>query len=191
MVRTNRNGFEFRARSKKIALVITDCDGVLTDNGVYYSAEGEALKRFSIRDGMGVQRLRESGIQTAIVSGEHSPSLERRAEKLRIEQLYLGVRDKQAQLKRILAASNLKLCNIAYIGDDILDLPVIREVYGGGLTGAPSDAMPVVSWSVHYRCSAEGGHGAFREFAEWILSLRTFSETPEEVGAIASQNTIF
>jgi 3-deoxy-D-manno-octulosonate 8-phosphate phosphatase (KDO 8-P phosphatase) len=81
---------EIGKRAAAIRIVITDCDGVLTDGGVYYGPEGEVMKRFSIRDGMGVERLRNAGIATAIMSGERSPSIQKRAEKLSIR-AYLGV----------------------------------------------------------------------------------------------------
>ena len=84
------------AQARCIKLVLTDSDGVLTNNGVYYSARGEEMKRFSIRDGMGVERLRNKGIATGIISGETSPSVVKRAHKLRITELYLGVKDKAA-----------------------------------------------------------------------------------------------
>ena len=163
---------ELRKRARRISLVLTDNDGVLTDNGVYYSDLGEVLKRYSIRDGMGVARLREVGIETGIISGENSQSMIRRAEKLRLSNCYFGIADKEAELTRILIDTGLDISQIAYIGDDVNDLGVLRAIRSGGLTGAPSDAMPVVKRQVHYVANAAGGHGAFRDFAEWIISLR-------------------
>src|ERR1700710_1589032 len=94
---------EFRNKAAAIKLLLTDVDGVLTDNGVYYGENGEALKRFSIRDGMGVERLRKlTGIVTGIITGESSPSVARRAEKLGIGELHLGVKDKLGRLQEIL-----------------------------------------------------------------------------------------
>ena len=85
-------------KAAKIVLLLSDVDGVLTDNGVYYGAEGEVLKKFSVRDGMGVERLRNTGIETGIVTGETSPSVKKRAEKLNISELHLGSKDKAAVL---------------------------------------------------------------------------------------------
>src|SRR6201996_9823055 len=97
------NEEQYRERAKKIKLLVTDVDGVLTDNGVYYGEQGEVLKRFSIRDGMGVERLRKCcGIKTGIVTGETSPSVARRAEKLGIKELHLGIKDKSGRLNEIL-----------------------------------------------------------------------------------------
>ncbi|MCS6930353.1 MAG: HAD-IIIA family hydrolase [Saprospiraceae bacterium] len=160
-------------KAKQIRLLLTDCDGVLTDGGVYYSAQGEQLKRFSIRDGMGVERLRKlCAIDTGIVTGEHSPIVARRAEKLQMTHLYLGVKDKGACLRDILAKHHLKREEIAFIGDDVNDLEVLQFV---GLSACPADALPPVKAIVHYVCTQLGGHGAFREFAEWIIQLRRTS----------------
>lgn len=159
-------------RASRLRLVLTDCDGVLTDGAVYVSASGEEQKRFSMRDGMGVERLREAGIETAIVTRERSPIVARRAEKLRVR-LFEGVHDKCTELPRILAEVSRDFREVAYIGDDLNDLEALELVAGEGLTGAPRDAQPQLLDSVHYRCRTAGGVGAFREFAEWLLWLRS------------------
>ncbi|MCB0620326.1 MAG: HAD-IIIA family hydrolase [Saprospiraceae bacterium] len=152
-----------------IKLLITDCDGVLTDAGVYYSANGEEMKRFSIRDGMGVERLRNlAGIETAIITGELSGSVRKRAEKLKITELHLGIKDKVACLQEILSRKNLQPAEIAYIGDDYNDLEVLQLV---GLSACPADGLEEVKSSVDYICANRGGNGAFREFAEFIIRL--------------------
>jgi 3-deoxy-D-manno-octulosonate 8-phosphate phosphatase (KDO 8-P phosphatase) len=164
---------EARARACRIKLVLTDCDGVLTDAGVYYSDGGEALKRFSMRDGMGVERLREVGIATGILTRERSRVVERRAEKLGLPYLYLGVTDKARHFPTIQRETGLGPEQFAYIGDDVNDLGIIALVGSEGLTAAPADAFDPVIAEVHYRCPRPGGHGAFRNFAEWILGLRS------------------
>jgi 3-deoxy-D-manno-octulosonate 8-phosphate phosphatase (KDO 8-P phosphatase) len=163
---------ELRSRARRIKLVLTDNDGVLTDTGVYYNEYGEVMKRFSIRDGMGVELLRNEGVETAIVTSETSPSVKRRAEKLHMRFLYLGVKDKKAHLPMVLQETALGLNEVAYIGDDVNDLSIIEEVGKSGLTAAPHDAIPSIRKAVHYCCRARGGNGAFRDFADWILSLR-------------------
>ena len=163
---------EIVSRAKKIKLVLTDNDGVLTDTGVYYSDAGEIMKRFSIRDGMGVERLRDCGIETGIMSGEISGSIKTRADKLTIKYLYLGIKDKPKKLLEILVDTDFKLEEIAYIGDDYNDLDVINTVNQKGLTAAPQDAMPKIIDAVIYRCRTNGGQGAFRDFAEWIIAHR-------------------
>lgn len=165
------NQDQHKERALKIRLVLTDVDGVLTDNGVYYGENGEMLKRFSIRDGMGVERLKKHcGIETGIVTGEFSPSVARRAEKLQITNVHLGVKDKAGKLEEIVAKVGLGWDAIAFIGDDVNDLDVLKRV---GLSACPGDAMEAVSRIVHYRCREKGGFGAFREFAEWIIALRS------------------
>ena len=151
-------------------MLLTDVDGVLTDNGVFYGESGELLKRFSIRDGMGVERLRQlAGIETGIVTGELSPSVARRAEKLQITELHLGVKDKLGRLREIMDRWRIDWDEIAYIGDDVNDLAVMEKA---GLSACPADAMAPVSGIVHYHCVEKGGYGAFREFAEWLISLK-------------------
>ena len=158
-------------KGKKIKLVLTDNDGVLTDTGVYYSAEGEIFKRFSIRDGMGVERLRNLlGIETGIITGELSGSIKKRSEKLKITQLFQGIKEKHILLNEILAHNNIQAENIAYIGDDVNDIEIMKLV---GLTASPSDGMSVIRNMVDYVCEEKGGNGAFREFAELIIALKS------------------
>ena len=177
-------GKELRRRAAAVRLVLTDNDGVLTDTGVYYGPTGEVFKRFSIRDGMAVRLLRSAGIETAIITGETSPSIRRRAEKLKMRFLYLGIDDKRLHLENILASTHLKPHQIAFIGDDVNDLGIIEAIHEGGLTGAPADAMPQVVRAVHYHCATSGGRGAFREFADWLIALRG---TPAHAGSAESE----
>jgi 3-deoxy-D-manno-octulosonate 8-phosphate phosphatase (KDO 8-P phosphatase) len=171
---------ELKRRALRLKLVITDSDGVLTDAGVYYSERGEELKRFSIRDGMGFERLRNAGIAIAIMTGESSGSVLKRAEKLQARAL-LGVKDKAAYLERLVAEMGITTGEIAYIGDDVNDLGAMRAIAPRGLVGAPKDAMPEVKKAVHWISENEGGHGAFRDFAEWILALRRDEEPGRNV----------
>jgi YrbI family 3-deoxy-D-manno-octulosonate 8-phosphate phosphatase len=160
-----------KGKVRKIKLVLTDNDGVLTDTGVYYSAEGEMLKRFSIRDGMGVERLRNIlGIETGIITGELSGSIKKRAEKLKINQLFQGIKEKHKLLKEIIAYNNIQPENIAYIGDDVNDIEIMKLV---GLTATPSDGMSIIRNMVDYVCEQKGGNGAFRDFAELIIALNS------------------
>lgn len=163
---------ELIRRAQRVRLVLTDVDGVLTDARAYYSARGEELKSFSLRDGMGVELLREAGIETGFITREQSPIVMRRAEKLGLRVVELGVRDKLAHLPELLRRNQLQIEELAYIGDDVNDLPVLIAVSKAGLAAAPADAVPAVLRAVHYRTQAPGGHGAFREVAEFLLSLR-------------------
>jgi 3-deoxy-D-manno-octulosonate 8-phosphate phosphatase (KDO 8-P phosphatase) len=163
---------EARRRARRLRLVLSDCDGVLTDGGVFYGASGEEMKRFSIRDGMGVERLRQAGIESGIVSGEVSPSILRRAEKLGLPHVLLGVKDKRAAVQGLCTSLGLRLEEVAYIGDDVNDVTLLVALAGQGLTAAPSDALPEVARLVHHLCQVPGGSGALRDFAEWLLGLR-------------------
>ncbi len=156
---------------KKVKFVLTDNDGVLTDSGVYYSARGEEMKRFSIRDGMGVERLHNIlGIETGIITGESSGSVKKRAEKLLIKELYLGVKQKHLLLSEILKKLELNSENIAYIGDDVNDKEIMKLV---GFTACPSDAFEEIKELADYICSNSGGNGAFREIAELIIRIQS------------------
>jgi len=152
------------SRAGRIKLVISDNDGVFTDNGVYYGESGEVMKRYSIRDGMGVERLRHIGIETAIMTGEVSPSLGKRAEKLKMKRLYLGVKDKEAKLQEVLRETGLDVSELAYIGDDVNDVEIMEAIAPEGLTACPRDATGFVMPLAHYRCEADGGHGGFQGF---------------------------
>jgi 3-deoxy-D-manno-octulosonate 8-phosphate phosphatase (KDO 8-P phosphatase) len=164
------SGEETGERAHKIKLLLTDCDGVLTDGGVYYSAGGEEMKRFSIRDGMGVTRLRKLvGVETGIITGENSDIVLRRAEKLRIKVYYPGIQDKGSQLKEILKNMDLNPDQIAYMGDDINDMEILKNV---GLSACPADAMSFIISIADVVLKNKGGFGAFREFAEIIISAQ-------------------
>jgi len=161
---------ELAKKAKSIKLILTDCDGVLTDNSVYYSKEGEVMKRFSIRDGMGVERLKnEIGVATGIITGETSGSVLKRAEKLQIQHLYLGIKNKKEKLLNILEETGLSSHEIGYIGDDVNDIEIMQQC---GLTACPADAMFQVKEIANYICHEKGGYGAFREFAELIIGLQ-------------------
>ena len=157
-----------QSKIKKIMLVLTDCDGVLTDTGVYYSDQGEVMKRFSIRDGMGIERLRNLvNIETGIVTGETSGSVQKRAEKLKIKELHLGCKNKADALHEILKRKKIKAENIAFIGDDMNDFDIMREI---GLAACPGDAIDQIKKISDYVCTNRGGYGAFRELAELIIN---------------------
>ncbi len=158
-------------KASRIKLVITDVDGVLTDGGIYYSSEGEELKRFSLRDGMGVQRLRETcHIETVILTGENSPIVNRRAEKLQIKYVYLGIKNKSEVFQNICKQLSLQPDEVAYIGDDYNDLEVLKAC---GLSAAPADAIDKIRDSVDLVTDRNGGHGAFRDLAEFIIQAKT------------------
>ncbi len=162
---------DLRLRAAKIRLLLSDCDGVLTDAGVYYGEQGEVLKKFNIRDGMAVERLRqEIDVDFGIVTGELSPSVRKRAEKLKINELHLGAKDKVAVLTEICQRRGLTPDQIAFIGDDVNDLGILGAV---GLAACPADALPQVRAVAQWVSTLPGGSGCVRELAEWIIAVQT------------------
>jgi 3-deoxy-D-manno-octulosonate 8-phosphate phosphatase (KDO 8-P phosphatase) len=158
------------AKAARIKLLLTDCDGVLTDASVYYGESGEIFKKFNIRDGMAVERLREQvGVETGIVTGERSPSVVTRAAKLKITELHLGAKDKLSLLAEILERNGLDASEVAFIGDDVNDLAILQAV---GFSACPADATKFNKAVVDYCCDLNGGQGCFREVAELIIEAK-------------------
>ncbi len=147
-------------------LVITDIDGVWTDGGMYYTEAGDVMKRFCVKDGWGVAFLRHYGVPVAIMTGEDTPIVRRRAEKLRVGHCYLGVKDKLALAQELCAGLGIALGDVAFIGDDLNDLKLLRAV---GYPASPANTPDYVKREVAYVCRAQGGQGAFREFVEHLL----------------------
>ena len=160
-------------KAKKIKLLLTDCDGVLTDTGSYYSQNGEEMKRFSIRDGMGVERLRSlADVETGIVTGENTGIVSSRAAKLKIEEVHLGIKDKVQTLNEIIKRRNFKLEEIAFIGDDTNDVEIMKIV---GLSACPSDATKFAKAVADIVVENVGGNGAFRDFAELLIEAKSIA----------------
>lgn len=152
---------------KPIKLVVSDVDGVMTDGGLYYSRHGEEIKKFNVKDGLVVHLLRNEGIKLCIVTGRKSEIVEKRFSELKFDFIVQGSEDKMEDLKKIASELQIGLENIAYIGDDINDLELLKNV---GLGGCPSDAIESLKEEVSYVCQKKGGEGAFREFADYILT---------------------
>lgn len=164
---------KLKEKAEKIKVILTDVDGVLTDTGIYYGQEGEAFKRFSVRDGMGIERLRKyAGIETIIITGENSKTVSTRAEKLKIKEYYLGVKNKEEVLEIIKKKNGFVNEEIAYIGDDSNDYEIMQLV---GLKATPADGMSFIKDISDYICENKAGHGAFREFAEIIIAFKNNS----------------
>ena len=154
-------------RCKKIKIVITDVDGVLTDGGMYYSSKGDIMKKFHTRDGMGVTLLRRRSIPTILVTKEKTEMVRQWARKMRIKKLYEGVIQKDLILGQICKVFKVNVNEIAFVGDDVNDVELLKKV---GLSAAPNDAIKEAKEVCHYICKAKGGDGAFREIADLILS---------------------
>ena len=169
LLRDRKQRGDLLERCRRIRLLVTDVDGVLTDSGMYYSAEGEQEKKFSTRDGMGLAVWRNAGFETVIMTGENSPIVTSRAAKLKIDDVYLGIQDKRKTLDEVIQKKNLGPEEVAFIGDDINDLPALRVV---GVSACPRNAEPSVLDVAHYICERNGGEGCVREFIDLILRLK-------------------
>ena len=152
--------------NKNIKLVATDIDGVWTDAKMHYTENGDFMKSFSTYDGMGVEMLRNKNIETVIMTSENSNIVLRRAEKLKIKEVYIDEKNKLERLKKICSNKKITLNEVAYIGDDINDLKIMKLV---GFRGCPSDAQKEIKLISEVKCKKEGGKGVFREFANTIL----------------------
>ncbi len=148
--------------NKKIKLFITDVDGVLTDGKVYYSSGGAIFRSYNIYDGI-FRFLKKQGIMTAFCSGESDDSIKNRAKKLKIDFLLMGSKDKLKDISLLLKKINLSFENVAYVGDDLADVPVMKKV---GVSFAVKNAVKEAKDCADYVTKAEGGNGAIREIFE-------------------------
>ena len=151
----------------EIKMFLTDCDGCLTDGGMYYSENGDELKKFNTRDGMGFSLLRQKGIITGIITSESVDLNRRRAEKMKLDILECGCKDKLTTIKHICEERGVEIRNVCYIGDDINDIETIMAV---GFGCAPFDAQPQVKEAANYITKAKGGAGVIREVINKIIT---------------------
>ena len=168
-----KNGTTAHQKLPKIQMFLTDCDGCLTDGGMYYSEYGDELKKFNTRDGMGFSLLRDNGIITGIVTGERVDLNRRRAEKLKLDIMEDDCKDKVTMVKKLCSQYRIELENVCFIGDDINDIEVIKMV---GFGCCPEDAMPQVKCVAQYITKSEGGKGVIREVTEKILRGRNIEQ---------------
>lgn len=152
---------------KTIKMFLTDCDGCLTDGGMYYSENGDELKKFSTLDGLGMRLMREKGILCGIVTGENTKLVARRAEKLHLDILKMGIKDKLSVVKELCGQYGISLQEVAYVGDDINDKELLEAV---GFSASVPGAMDEVKAIVDYVTKRQGGSGAVREVIECILA---------------------
>lgn len=153
-------------RAARIQLMIFDVDGILTDGSLHYGPEGELIKTFNVLDGHGIKLLQQSGVATAIISARKSPIVARRAADLGIQHVHQGVHDKRSAFEQLLAQSALAAENCGFIGDDVIDLPILLRV---GFAASVPNAHAEVRSRVHYVTQAGGGRGAVRELCDFIL----------------------
>lgn len=154
--------------AKKIKIVLTDVDGVLTDGGMYYSMDGDIMKKFHARDGMGVTLLRKNNIPTILVTKESTKMVQKWSKNMKAK-LFDGIICKEKILDKICKQYDVLPNEIAYIGDDVNDVNLLKLV---GLAAVPKDGAQIAKKSCNYICKTNGGKGVFREVAELILSSK-------------------
>jgi 3-deoxy-D-manno-octulosonate 8-phosphate phosphatase (KDO 8-P phosphatase) len=155
-----------QAKAAKVRLMGFDVDGVLTDGKLYYTSQGDEMKAFSSLDGHGLRMLQTAGIEVALISGRQSPALALRAQNLEIAELHMDVADKRALMAQLLARRGLDFAAAGYMGDDIVDLPILRAC---GFSATVADGHAEVLARVDYVARKVGGGGAAREVCDLLL----------------------
>ena len=153
----------------RVKLLALDVDGILTDGGLYYTESGEVCKKFNVKDGKGIKLLMQSGVEVAIISANDSNATLHRAKKLGIVNCFTGVEDKLEVLETLCQKLNISLSQVAYMGDDLNDLPVLKAV---GLPLTVADAIPENQATAAYVTKLSGGQGAVREVCNLLLNSR-------------------
>lgn len=159
---------EWRAWFQRIRLLALDSDGVLTDGGVYVDEDGCQFRRFDIKDGAGLKMVMDAGIGVVVISSSPNSAVLHRCQQLGIKEVHVGVTDKLSCLRAICEQCGVGLAEVSYLGDDLVDLPVLKAV---GLSCAPADAIGLVQEQVHLVLSKRGGHGAVREICDLLVSV--------------------
>lgn len=173
---------KLKSRLKKCRLVVTDVDGVLTDGRITYDSQGNELKSFNIKDGLGFKLLKNAGVITAIITGRNSVMVERRAKELGIDHLIQGREDKGQALQSLCDDLDIDIQDCLYCGDD---LPDLKAVIAAGVGVAPADAHKILLENADFCCSVAGGAGAFREISELLLEAKgLLSDTYAQYGAV-------
>lgn len=166
-----------KSRLENIELLVMDVDGTMTDGAMYYSKDGDVMKRFYVRDGMGITLVQEANIRTAIITAETTSIVDTRAKKLKIPVVIQGCKNKSTAIKDLSKELNISLDKIAYIGDDINDEGAMRLV---GLACAPCDAHPLILELAHFILPSPGGRGAIRDLCDHLLIAKNLPITYKE-----------
>lgn len=162
---------EIQGKLKKIKMLVLDVDGVMTDGSIIMDSDGREMKNFNVRDGHGLVMIQRHGIQVAILTGRTSTVVDHRARDLKITEVYQGALNKKEIFAQILKKNNLTPETIAYMGDDIVDIPVLKMV---GFSVAVADALDLVKKTVDYVTVNRGGQGAVREICEMLLMAQGY-----------------
>ncbi|MFL6671764.1 MAG: KdsC family phosphatase [Massilia sp.] len=153
-------------RAARVKVMIFDVDGVLTDGSLTYGPDGETTKTFYVLDGLGIQLLQKTGVQTAIISARNSPIVVKRAADLGITHVHQGIHDKRIAFARLLEATGVTAAQCGYIGDDVIDLPLFTRV---GFAVTVPTGHPEMRHRAHYVTTAPGGRGAVREVCDMVM----------------------
>ena len=160
---------KLKEKIKKIKLIVTDVDGVLTDGGMYYSSKGDTLKKFHVIDGMAVSILKRNTIPTVIITKERNQIVKQWSAKMNIDKLFDGIKNKEKIVPKLCKLYSLSENNIAYIGDDVNDLEILKRI---GFSATPKDGNLEVKKIVDYICKNRGGEGVLREICDLIISIK-------------------
>lgn len=159
---------ELKSRLAKVKLLALDVDGVLTDGGLYYTDTGEELKKFNVKDGLGLKLIMQAGIAVAIITASAANVTRHRAKKLGIPHVFIGVENKLSVLQQLCEDLGFDLSQVAYVGDDMNDLPIMEKV---GCPMTVADAIPANQAQAIYVTHLDGGRGAVREICQLLLSV--------------------
>jgi 3-deoxy-D-manno-octulosonate 8-phosphate phosphatase (KDO 8-P phosphatase) len=160
-------------RLARVKLLSLDVDGVLTDGGLYFTDDGHQFRKFNVKDGMGMQRVRDAGIEVAILSAGSSSAVEERAKSLGIQHVFIGVADKLAVISRLCQDLGIGLDDVGHVGDDLNDVPMLSAV---GCPISVSDAVSEAREAAVFVTERRGGDGAVREICDLLLVARTGAE---------------
>jgi 3-deoxy-D-manno-octulosonate 8-phosphate phosphatase (KDO 8-P phosphatase) len=157
------------APAGRVRLLVLDVDGVLTDGTLWFGPDGEVMKPFHVRDGLGIKQLLAAGVEVAIISGRRHPAVDARMRDLGVTRIMQGVEDKRVALAALLEETGIPAAEAACLVDDVPDLPLLEAV---GLPAAVADAHPVALAAARHVTELRGGRGAVREFCDWLLAAR-------------------
>jgi len=158
-----------KSRLGSLKLLSLDTDGVLTDGGMYYTDAGDEMRKFNVKDGMGMRLVRSAGVEVVIITASSAPAIAHRGHRLGLEHVYLETEDKLAALVTLCDKLGIDLDQVAHVGDDVNDLPVLEAV---GCPMSVNDAMPAAKDAALYVTTRNGGHGAVREICDLIISVK-------------------
>jgi 3-deoxy-D-manno-octulosonate 8-phosphate phosphatase (KDO 8-P phosphatase) len=157
------------APAGRVRLLVLDVDGVLTDGTLWFGPDGEVMKPFNVRDGLGIKQLLAAGVEVAIISGRRHPAVDARMRDLGVTRIMQGVEDKRVALAALLEETGIPAAEAACLVDDVPDLPLLEAV---GLPAAVADAHPAALAAARHVTELPGGRGAVREFCDWLLAAR-------------------